>query len=67
MVIFGGLMVFFYLWLGLFIIFSPLLDHIDKVIRIIFGSAILLYCVTRAFRTYEKVREVFFSGNDEAE
>jgi cytochrome c biogenesis protein CcdA len=67
MVIFGGVMVFFYLGLGLFFIFSPLFDHIEKLIRIIFGSALALYSVVRAFRTYEKVKELFFSGNNSGE
>ena len=57
-------MVFFYMWLGLFIVFSPLFDHIDKFIRIIFGSALAIYSLTRAFRTYEKVREIFFPDKD---
>jgi cytochrome c biogenesis protein CcdA len=64
MVIFGGVMVFFYLGLGLFFIFYPLFDHIEKAIRIIFGSALILYGVARAFRTYEKVKETFFSVNN---
>jgi cytochrome c biogenesis protein CcdA len=67
MVIFGGVMVFFYLGLGLFIIFSPLFNHIEKFIRILFGSALIIYSLTRAFRTYEKVREAFFSGNNSDE
>ena len=64
MVIFGGVMVFFYLGFGLFFIFSPLFDHINDFIRIAFGSAFALYGVVRAFRTYEQVREVFFSEDD---
>lgn len=64
MVIFGGVMVFFYLGLGLFFIFYPLFDRIDKALRIIFGSALILYGVARAFRTYQKVKETFFSVNN---
>jgi len=63
-VIFGGLMVFFYLGFGLFFIISPLFSNIDKFLRIIFGSAFLLIGLARAFRTYEKIREVFFSEHD---
>jgi hypothetical protein len=63
-VIFGGMMVFFYIGMGLFIIFSPLFDHIVKIIRIIFGSALGLYGLARAFRTYEKVKDLFFSRNN---
>lgn len=57
-------MVFFYIGFGLFIILSPLLNNIDKAIRVIFGSVFILFGVARAFRTYEKVREVFYSEND---
>ena len=57
-------MVFFYVGFGLFFILSPLFSNIDKVLRIIFGSAFLLFGLARAFRTYEKIREVFFSEND---
>jgi len=67
MVIFGGVMIFFYLGLGLFIIFHPLFNHVEKFIRILFGSALIIYSLTRAFRTYEKVREAFFSGNNSDE
>jgi len=63
-VIFGGLMVFFYVGFGLFFMLSPLFSYIDKVLRIIFGSAFLLFGLARAFRTYEKAREVFSSEND---
>jgi cytochrome c biogenesis protein CcdA len=63
-VIFGGLMVFFYIGFGLFFILSPLFSHIDKVLRIIFGATFIIFGVGRAFRIVEKVREVFFSDNN---
>jgi len=64
MIIFGGVMIFFYIGLGLFIIFFHYFDYIDKIIRIIFGSALGLLGLARAFRTYEKVKELFFSSNN---
>ncbi len=67
MVIFGGIMIFFYIGLGLIIIFSQLFDYIEKFIRIIFGSALILLGVQRAFRTYEKVKEVFFTQDNSNE
>ena len=67
MVIFGGVMIFFYIGLGIFIIISPLFDHIEKFIRIIFGSALCLLGVQRAVRTYQKVKEVFFTHNNSDE
>jgi cytochrome c biogenesis protein CcdA len=65
MTIFGGLMVFFYIGLGLFLIFSDLFDNYNKVMRVIFGSTLIFYGIARAFRTYEKVKEHFFSNDDE--
>jgi len=67
MVIFGGLMVFFYIGFGFLIIFSHLFDQIEKFIRIIFGSALGLLGLQRAVRTYEKVKEVFFTHNNSGE
>jgi cytochrome c biogenesis protein CcdA len=67
MVIFGGVMVFFYIGLGIFIIISPYFEQIEKFIRIIFGSALGLLGIQRAVRTYEKVKEVFFTKNNSDE
>jgi cytochrome c biogenesis protein CcdA len=67
MVIFGGVMVFFYIGLGIFIIISPHFEQIEKFIRIIFGSALGLLGIQRAVRTYEKVKEVFFTKNNSDE
>ena len=60
MALFGGLMSFFYAGLGLYIIFSPDLVNIEKVIRTIFGSTMILYGIYRMYRTYIKIIEVFF-------
>ena len=67
MVIFGGVMIFFYIGLGVFIIFSHYFDYIEKIFRIIFGSVLGLLGLQRAFRTYEKVKEVFFTHNNSVE
>jgi cytochrome c biogenesis protein CcdA len=67
MVVFGGVMIFFYIGMGIFIIISPLFEHIEKFIRIIFGSAMCLLGIQRAVRTYEKVKEVFFTKNNSDE
>lgn len=66
MVIFGGVMVFFYIGLGIFIIYSQLFD-IDKYLRIIFGSVLGLLGLQRAVSTYEKIKEVFFTKNNSDE
>ncbi len=66
--IFGTFMVFFYFGLGAFIIFHPLLDnYIDKGLRVIFGIPILLYGIYRTLTSYEKIREAFFSNDNDEE
>jgi cytochrome c biogenesis protein CcdA len=67
MVIFGGVMVFFYFGMGIFIIISPYFEQIEKFLRIIFGSALGLLGIQRAVQTYEKVKEVFFTKNNSDE
>jgi len=67
MVIFGAVMIFFYIGLGIFIIIYPRFSYIDKTIRIIFGSVLCLLGVQRAVRTYEKVKEVFFTHKNSDE
>jgi len=62
--IFGATMVFFYLGLGIFIITTPLLN-IDKALRIIFGIPLLLYGLFRAFTSYSKIKELFFTKDEE--
>ena len=63
--IMGGLMTFFYLGLGSYLIFSPNLIYVDKAMRVILGSTCIFYGLYRAYRTYVKVVEVFFT--DEVE
>jgi hypothetical protein len=63
--IFGGLMTFFYLGIGSYLIFSPNLYYIDKAMRVILGSSCIFYGLYRAYRTYVKVVEVFFSDDDD--
>lgn len=72
MTIFGTAMVFFYLGFGFFIIFSPMMDEggifpMDKALRIIFGSPMILYGIYRAFTSYEKIKENFFSKDEDEE
>jgi len=72
MTIFGTVMVFFYFGLGFFIIFSPMFNAdgvfpMDKALRIIFGSPLILYGIYRAFTSYEKIHELFFSKDESEE
>ncbi len=59
--IFGAFMVFFYLGMGVYIIFFFNYANWDKSLRVIFGSALLLYGVYRAARTWAKLSELYFS------
>ena len=63
--IFGTFMVFFYLGLGYFLIFSHYLDNIEKPMRVIFGIPLIIYGVYRAFTSYQKIRESFFDDDDD--
>ena len=63
--IFGTIMIFFYLGLGIFVIFSSYLDYIDKPLRVIFGAPLLLYGIYRIFVSYNKIRENFFTKDED--
>jgi len=60
--IFGLFMVLFYLGVGTYLLFFFKTGYIDKSMRVIIGSSFLLFGVYRAFRTYFKIVELFFSG-----
>lgn len=59
--IFSVFMVFFYFGVGIFFIFYSDKSTIDKPVRVILGSAFLLYGVYRGFRAYTKIVEAFFT------
>lgn len=63
--IFSFFMVFFYLGLGTYLIFFMELSSLDKAVRILFGSAIIFYGSYRAFRAYVKIKEVFFTKDED--
>ena len=60
---FGVLMVFFYLGVGGYLIYAPQLSYIDKPLRVILGSTLILYGIYRAFRAYYQIKDLF-SGNN---
>jgi hypothetical protein len=64
--IFGTVMVFFYFGLGYFILTTTLFD-IDKALRIVFSVPLFIYAIYRAFMSYEKIRENFFSSDKDEE
>jgi len=63
--IFGLFMVFFYLGLGYILIFSPILDYIDKPLRVIIGIPLIVYGIYRAVTSYEKIKKSFFTDDDD--
>jgi len=62
--IFGTVMVFFYFGLALFILTTDLFD-IDKALRIVISTPLFIYALYRIFTSYEKIKESFFSGDEE--
>jgi cytochrome c biogenesis protein CcdA len=63
--IFGLLMVFFYLGLGYILIFSRYFNYVDKPLRVIIGIPLIVYGIYRAITSYQKIKENFFSGDNE--
>jgi len=64
--IFSVFMVFFYLGAGYYFVFLSNLSYLDKAVRVIMGSTFIFYGLYRAYRTYVKIVEVFFTkDNDE--
>lgn len=63
--IFSVFMVFFYLGVGIFLIFYTDRSTIDKPIRVIVGSTFVFYGIYRAARSYVNIKEAFFSSNDD--
>jgi hypothetical protein len=65
--IFSVFMVFFYLGVGTYLIFYFNLSTLDKPIRVIMGSTFIFYGLYRAYITYIKIVEVFFSKDKDEE
>jgi len=65
--IFSVFMVFFYLGVGWYLIFRFDLSNLDKAVRVIVGSTFMFYGLYRAFRTYGKIVEVFFTKDSDDE
>jgi hypothetical protein len=67
MAIFSVFMVFFYLGVGSFLIFYSGLNYLDKAVRMIMGSTFLFYGLYRAYRSYVKIMELFFTDEKDDE
>jgi hypothetical protein len=59
--IFSIFMVFFYFGVGCYFVFFSDSSYLDKSVRVIMGSTFLFYGLYRAYRTYVKIAEAFFS------
>jgi hypothetical protein len=62
--IFGTVMVFFYFGLATFVLTTKLFD-IDKAMRIVLAVPLYIYAIYRVFVSWEKIRESFFSSDNE--
>jgi hypothetical protein len=63
---FSIFMVFFYLGFGFFFLFySQKFFIIDKAVRNIFGTVLLLLGILRIYTTYKLIVKAFFTKEDE--
>jgi hypothetical protein len=65
--IFGAFMSIFYIGFGLYFAFFNNFYWIDKFLLTLFGITFAFYGVYRAFRAYQKIKEVFFSRDNDEE
>ena len=65
--IFSIFMVFFYLFVGIYLAFFYDMSYIDKAVRVIMGSTFIFYGLYRAYRSYVKIVEVFFTEDKNKE
>jgi Ca2+/Na+ antiporter len=68
--IFGAFMVLFYLGIGFYLILSPDLilafnPDYTRFFRFLVGGTFIIYGIYRAYRTYVKVKEVFFQKEED--
>ncbi len=62
--IFGTVMVLFYFGLAVFILTTDLIP-IDKALRIVLSVPLFIYALYRFFVSYEKIKESFFSKDED--
>ena len=65
--IFSLFMVFFYLGIGIYLIFYSGLNYMDKALQVMMGGTLLLYGSYRAYRAYVSIVKVFFRKEDDEE
>jgi len=62
--IFGVFMTFFYVGIGLYVALSGAFN-IDKAVTSLFGFTFVFYGIYRGFRSFQLIRDVFFSREEE--
>jgi hypothetical protein len=65
--IFGIFMVFFYMGVGIFLLFFAKMFAISQPLKIIVGTTFLLYGIYRTTVTYKQLRENFSPEPEEEE
>ncbi len=65
--IFSAFMVFFYLGIGIYLIFffDTRLTTLQKPVLVIFGSVCIFYGLYRAYATYVNIVNLFFKPDDD--
>ena len=63
--IFSIFMVFFYLGVGIYLIWFADSILIDRAVKVLLGSAFLLYGIFRALRAWEKINEAYFIKDED--
>jgi hypothetical protein len=63
--IFPTFMVFFYIGVGVYLVFYTNFSYLDKSVRVIIGSSFIFYGLYRAYRAYVKIVEVFFTKEED--
>lgn len=63
--IFSVFMVFFYLGVGIYMIFYFKNTIMDRSVLVIFGSVLIFYGVYRAYRAYVSIVNLFFKRDSE--
>ncbi len=62
--IFGAFMALFYLGVGSYFLIASYLP-VEKFLRVLVGSTFLIYGLYRGYTTFLKIREAFFSDDDD--
>ena len=65
--VFGVFMVFFYVGIGIYLAFFFDMSTLDKPVLVIIGVTFILLGLYRAYRSYQKIIEAFFTDDSEEE